>query len=74
MKIFLDEPLIDWQMHADRQSKIRGIATGSAVDETQQSAQQHDQSFAEMQMQVVNSKLGMHDCAEPLVCMLARAC
>ena len=71
MKIFLDEPLIDWQKNAHLQSKnMRPTASSSGPDGTPQSPQQPRMDvdgFAQLQMQVANLKLGMY------ACLLARA-
>lgn len=66
MKIFLDEPLIDWQRNAHMQSKnMRPTASSSGADGTPQSAQQPPprmdvDGFAQLQLQVANLKLGMY--------------
>ena len=60
MKVFLDEPLIDWQKNAHLQSKgMQTAASTTSSDGTQQSRRMDVARFAQLQMQVANRKLGV---------------
>lgn len=60
MKVFLDEPLIDWQKNAHLQSKgMQTAASTTSSDGTQQSRRMDVARFAQLQMWVANRKLGV---------------
>eukprot|EP01043_Picozoa_sp_COSAG02_P027185 COSAG02_NODE_1591_length_11781_cov_861.345403_3_plen_198_part_00 len=63
MKIFLDEPLIDWQRNAHLQSKtMRPTASSSGPDGAQQQAPMDVAAFGRLQLRMANLKLGMLTC------------
>jgi hypothetical protein len=71
MRIFLDEPLIDWQKNAHMQTKsTKGTIGGAGGDSTQASQQQQAPmdaaGFARMQMRVADLKLGKSSTATAL--------
>lgn len=59
MKIFLDEPLIDWQKNAHMQSKNMRPTALSTPDGTQQQASMDVAAFGRLQLRVANLKLGV---------------
>ena len=72
MKVFLDEPLIDWQKNAHLQSKaMQTTMSTTGTDGTQQSRRMDVARFAQLQMRVASRKLGVSACLLLLPLLLA---